>query len=89
MENKPLTQTEFFEIPEDDITRSDKELIEKVVLDIAGDKKGSPNVRACCAVRGYLAKMCLDVDPDDDFREELGMTAACFIDGWNWAKEVI
>jgi len=88
MENKPLTQMEFFSIPEDDITRADKELIEKQVLEIAGSKKESPNIPACMAMRGYLAKMWLDAEPDDDLREDAGMMAACFIDGWNWRSSV-
>ena len=87
MTQKPLTHQEFFQIPEDDISQEDKQLIEKEVLETSGTSDGSADTRYCCALRGYLAASWFFLKPDDDLRKEVGLMAACFSDGWHWALQ--
>lgn len=85
MERKLLTSQDLMRLP--NISPEDKGLIEVQIKDVLGSPSIDPDNRLRMAARGFLAKMFIDLEPDEQTREELDVTVSTFVDGWNWCKE--
>ena len=85
MERKLLTREELMQIP--NISPEDKDLIEVHLMDVVVSPEEDQNNRLHMAARGFLAKMFIDLAPDEQNSNELDVTIATFVDGWNWCKE--
>ena len=85
MERKLLTAAEIAGL--DDIIPYDKGLIEEAVKEHGGGPAESQDTQLRMALRGYLARLFLDLVPDDKLRNEADGTAASFADGWEWCIE--
>ena len=85
MERKLLTREELMQLP--NISPGDKDLIEVQLMDVVGSSEEDPNNRLRMAARGFLARMFIDLEPDEQTRNELDAVVATFVDGWVWCKE--
>jgi hypothetical protein len=73
---KPLTKQELEALPWPG--DADKQRIEDTIEAGIGDVD---DIQSRC-LRGYLASLLTDVMPSDAIRAELGVSAACYCDGW-------
>ena len=80
-----LTSRELTNIPQDDISTEDKELIEGAVREYAGLYEESANTERRQALRSYLVNLLTEMGPDAAMRQEIGKIAAQFADGWEYA----
>ena len=85
MARKLLTREELMQMP--DISPEDKDLIEVHLRDVVGSPKEDPTNQLRMAARGFLARLFIDLEPDEQARNDLGATVATFVDGWTWCKE--
>jgi hypothetical protein len=78
---KPMTAEELknYQGPEG-FTDKVKEEIELVIDNLIG-----PGIRADY-LRGYLVQQCEDAEIDDEFIEDLGDSAAPWVDGWDFCE---
>ena len=77
--HKPMTDDELK--GHDGISPEDKELIAKTVGEHSDSSEGPDRVNA---LRGYLVGLWDEMVPDDNLRDSLDMTAACWSDGWSY-----
>ena len=56
-------------------------------MDVVGSSEEDPNNRLRMAARGFLVRMFIDLEPDEQTRNELDAVVATFVDGWAWCKE--
>lgn len=82
---KSLTQEQLKQTS--DISEADKELIEATVGDTGMDHDGDADSSLAKAMRAFLARLFLEVVPDEILREDIKMRAACFVEGWEYANE--
>ncbi|KKK83813.1 hypothetical protein LCGC14_2789620 [marine sediment metagenome] len=77
--HKPMTKDELES--QEGILPEDKLLIEEAVGFHTGCDEEPIKEKA---LRGYLVALWEELEPDDDLRESLGMTAANWSDGWGY-----
>ncbi len=85
---KRFTDGQLTATPEDIISKEDKALIEKHVLQYGGSLEESLNTPLRQGLRAYLVNLCLELVVDDKLRAEFSSMAAQFSDGWNYSRTV-
>lgn len=79
--HKPMTADELQ--AHDGISPEDKKLIEENI----GQLADSPDEPRCKAMRGWLAALWEEMEPDDELRRDADMMVASWSDGWNYCLE--